>query len=61
MFNPTNGLTILVENAIKHVIENIKTKAQLNIDITNKYELLLIEVGNPVANSGCLLKALTLV
>lgn len=48
---PPMTLQILVENAIKHGIENIKTKARLNITITNKDELLLIEVSNPVANS----------
>jgi sensor histidine kinase YesM len=44
-------LQILVENAIKHGIENIKGKAQLSIKITNKAELLLIEVCNPIAKS----------
>ena len=48
---PPMTLQILVENAIKHGIENIKTKARLNINITNKDELLLIEVCNPVARS----------
>ena len=48
---PPMALQILVENAIKHGIENIKTKALLNIIITNKDELLIIEVCNPVARS----------
>ncbi len=48
---PPMTLQILVENAIKHGIENIKTKSRLNIKITKKDELLLIEVCNPVANS----------
>lgn len=48
---PPMTLQLLVENAIKHGIENIKTKAQLSINITNKDELLIIEVCNPVANS----------
>jgi len=48
---PPMALQILVENAIKHGIENIKAKARLNVKITNKDELLLIEVCNPVAKS----------
>jgi sensor histidine kinase YesM len=48
---PPMALQILVENAVKHGIENIKTKAQLKINITNKGELLLIEVCNPVVKS----------
>jgi len=48
---PPMTLQILVENAIKHGIENIKGKSQLSINITNKGELLLIEVCNPVASS----------
>lgn len=48
---PPMTLQILVENAIKHGIENIKTQAKLNINITQKDKLLLIEVCNPVANS----------
>jgi LytS/YehU family sensor histidine kinase len=44
-------LQILIENAIKHGIENSKNKARLSIDIINKNELLLIEICNPIANS----------
>jgi LytS/YehU family sensor histidine kinase len=47
---PPMTLQILVENAVKHGIENIKTNARLTINITNKDELLLIEVSNPVAS-----------
>jgi LytS/YehU family sensor histidine kinase len=48
---PPMTLQILVENAIKHGIENSKTKAKLSINITNKAELLFIEVSNPVMSS----------
>jgi len=45
---PPMILQILVENAIKHGIENIKTNAELTIDITPKGGLLFIEISNPV-------------
>jgi sensor histidine kinase YesM len=48
---PPMTLQILVENAIKHGIENIKTKARLSINIIKEDELLLIEVCNPVGRS----------
>ena len=48
---PPMTLQILVENAIKHGIDNIKTQAQLNISITNEDDLLLIKISNPVTNS----------
>jgi sensor histidine kinase YesM len=48
---PPMTLQILIENAIKHGIENSKTKALLSIDITNKDKLLLIKVCNPIAKS----------
>jgi len=48
---PPMLLQILVENAIKHGIENIKSKAQLTIKISSKDESLLINVCNPVASS----------
>lgn len=48
---PPMALQILVENAIKHGIENSKTKARLSVNIINKDGVLLIEVCNPVASS----------
>ena len=47
-------LQILVENAIKHGIENIKGKARLTLKVVNTDRLLMVEVINPIANSTAL-------
>ncbi len=46
---PPMTLQILMENAIKHGIENIKTCSQLCVNISNENEKLIMEVCNPVA------------
>ena len=46
---PPMIIQLLIENAIKHGIDNIKDKSQLILNVSQKMEKVIIKVTNPIA------------
>ncbi|WP_353538781.1 histidine kinase [Colwellia sp. KU-HH00111] len=46
---PPMLIQLLIENAIKHGIDNIKHQSQLNLDISQVAQQVVIKVNNPIA------------